>query len=151
MSWYYELATGDIFERTGFLKWETDREIDREKLVAAIPGGFPQHVFGPFATRDEAQAFKSTHPSVVDQAKAGVKAAENAVQQPVHDVTSAIAAVGNQLVKLGLRLVEAAVGIVLLAIAANAIIKQATGVDVAGAAVRAGKKTGKAAAAAAAV
>ena len=143
MSWYYNRTTGDVYQATGVMKWTTDREITLEKGAAAT-FGTPQTLFGPFATRADAEAAKQANPSLPDQAKA-------AIARPVTDVTSAIAGFGNQLVKVGLRLAEAAVGIVLLAIAANVILKQLTGVDVAGSAVRAGKQAGAAAAKAAVV
>lgn len=64
---------------------------------------------------------------------------------PITDVTGAITGAVNTVVKLVPRVLEAVVGIVLLAIAANAILKQTTGVDVAGTAKRAGKTAAKAA------
>ncbi len=57
-------------------------------------------------------------------------------QSLINDATSAWTAAINTIVKLVPRVLEAAVGIVLLAVAANAILKQTTGVDIAGAAVR---------------
>lgn len=140
MSWYYHQTYGEVVEETGWRKWLQDREIDQEKIAAAA--GVPQTWFGPFATQAQAQAFGSTHPSLTDQAKA-------AVQAPIQDLTGAVTAAVNTAVKLWVRVAEAAVGIVLLAIAANAIVKQTTGVDAAGAAARAGKTAGKGAAAAA--
>lgn len=142
MSWYYHQTYGEIVEYTGWQKFLQDREIDQEKLAAKV--GIPQSWFGPFATQAEAQAFKTGHPSAIDQAKA-------VAAQPIAGVEQAIANFGNTIVKLSTRLAEAAVGIVLLAIAANVILKQLTGVDVAGSAVRTTKKAGKAAATAAVV
>jgi hypothetical protein len=130
MSWYYNITTGNIVELTGTLKFFQDREIGLEEHAAQL--GAPQFNFGPFPTQADAQAFKTAHPSAVDQAK-------GAVQGVAGDVSGAVANFGNQLVKLSIRFAEAAVGVVLLAIALNVILKQATGVDVAGSAVKAGK------------
>ena len=75
-----------------------------------------------------------------------IEGATDAVTAPISDVTTGIAAAINTAVKLVPRVLEAALGIVLLAIAANVILKQATGVDVAGTAARAGTKVAKTAA-----
>ena len=142
MSWYYNRSLGDIFEATGPIKWTIDREIDLEKTLAKA--GRPQVFFGPFATQADAQTFKAANPSILDRAR---DVAGNL--NPVNDVTSAITSFTNTIVKLWIRVAEAAVGIVLLAIAANAILKQTTGIDPAGSAIGAGKKVGKATATAA--
>lgn len=117
MSWYYDQVNGQIAERTGFDKWLIDRDIWTMKHDP-IPG---QTIYGPFATQAEAEAFKASHPSGV----AGVLGIPSASQ-----VTSEVAAL---LVRIG----EIALGIVLLAIAANVILKQSTGVDVGAAGRRA--------------
>lgn len=139
MSWYYWANTGEIHEATGGMKWFLDREIDLEK--AAAGAGVPQKTYGPFATQDEAQAFASTHPSWLSQGKQVLGQAGQAL-----DVPGALTSLGNTLVKLVNRALEAVAGIVLLAIAANVILKQTTGVDVAGRAARAGKRAATAAA-----
>lgn len=127
MSWYYNSSTGEIAEFTGWQKWLEDREITLEKATST------QTHYGPFASQADAQAYKTAHPSVVDRAK---QAATGAVT----DVTSAITGATNTFVKLSIRVLEAAVGIVLLAVAFNAILKQTTGVDAIGAARKAGTK-----------
>lgn len=134
MSWYYNHTDGQVFQLTGALKWAQDREIALEEQAAKV--GVPQFNFGPFATQADAEKFKAAHPSVATQA-----------QGAITDVTGAITGFGNQLVKMLNRILEAITGIVLLAIAANIILKQTTGVDVAGHAIKAGKQTAKAAAA----
>jgi len=142
MSWYYNITTGRVVELTGALKFFQDREIALEEHAAQL--GAPQFNFGPFPTQADADAFKTAHPSAVDQAK-------GAVQSVTGDVSGAVANFGNQLVKLAIRFAEAAVGVVLLAIALNVVLKQATGVDVAGSAVKAGKNAAVAGAKVAAV
>lgn len=131
MSWYYNRQTliGDsIFEATGWQKWATDREVDLEKAAAAA--GVPQMLFGPFATRPDAETFRSAHP--------GPQAGAAAVGQGVTDVGSALNTFTKTLAQIYLRTAEIAVGIVLLAVALNAILKQTTGVNVAATAKRAG-------------
>jgi hypothetical protein len=142
MSWYYNRANGTVFEATGFQKQVTDAQIMLEKGQAAL--GVPELFYGPFATQADANAFAANNPTYQSEAA-------KAVQAPVTDVTSAIAAAANTAVRLSMRVLEGAVGIVLLAIAANAVIKRTTGVSPAGEAVKAGKTAGKAAATAAVV
>lgn len=137
MGWYYNKESGAVAQYTGWQEVAMKAEITAEKLVPAT-----EVFFGPFATQQEAQNFKNANPSVVDKAT-------QAIQAPVTDVTSAVAGAVNTLVKLSVRLAEAAVGIVLLAIAFNAILKQTTGVDAVGSARKAGKTAAKAASAAA--
>ncbi len=141
MSWYYYRNTGQIHEATGVLKWTTDREIDLEKAAADV--GVPQKVYGPFATQQQAETFKAGNPSWVDQAKQ----AAGDVGQAVNGIPNAVTNFGNTLVKLVNRMLEAFAGVVLLAIAANVILKQVSGVDVAAKGLSAGKKAAKAAAA----
>ncbi len=141
-SWYYSQPTGDVSQLCGWEKWSMDREIQLQQ--AAAKAGVPQNMFGPFATQAQAEQAKQQNPSWPDQAA-------KTVQGPVTDVTSAITAFANQVYKLTIRLAEAAVGIVLLAIAANVILKQTTGVDVARTTVRGVKKAGQTAGKVAAV
>lgn len=138
MSWYYSQVTGSVSELTGTDKWLMDREIQLEQASAKV--GVPEVLWGPFTTQQEAQTFAQAHPSV-----------QKAVTAPVTDVTSAITSFSNTLVKLFTRLAEAAVGVVLLAIAANVILKQTTGFDAAGTAIRTGKRAAGTAAKATAV
>jgi len=145
MSWYYRLDTGEVFEATGLLKWSTDREIGLEKLAGT------RIIYGPWGARAEADTFAAAHPSFLSHIQDQARNLQNQVQQAIPDIPGAITAATNTAVKLSIRFAEAAVGIVLLAIAANAILKQATGVDVAGTAVRTGKKAARVAATAAAV
>lgn len=75
MSWYFDDYNGQIFQRTGVQKWLEDREIQLEKSPLS-PGN--QHVFGPYATQAEAQAFKNAHPPhgplvTINSAGAGLK------------------------------------------------------------------------------
>jgi hypothetical protein len=132
MSWYYDRGSGNIVELTGQAKWMADTEISLEKLDPIVP----QVWFGPYNTQAEAETFKTANPSVVDQAKTAADTASKVIP----DVAGSLTQFGNTLVKLSIRFAEAAVGIVLLAIAANAILKQTTGVDVAKTTAKAGKK-----------
>jgi len=106
---------------------------------------------GIFHNRDDVTAYynanKAAHPqwkaptsNIIDQAGNTIDTAQAKAQQVVDSATSAWTAAINTAVKLVPRVLEAAVGIVLLAIAANAILKQTTGVDVAGAAVRGARR-----------
>src|SRR5262245_40037467 len=106
MSWWYNQTVGSVFEKSGAegaaLKaavWTQEHD--------PIPG---QWLYGPFGTQAEAEAVKAAHPPIT------------AV------VGGAIGSGIDQLGVLLLRLAEAALGIVLLAIAFQAILKQTTGV-----------------------
>ncbi len=108
---------------------------------------------GPFDTQQKAIDFynagKAANPgwqAPTDNFGQLLGNATSAVTKPITDVTSGIAAFTNTVVKLVPRILEAAVGIVLLAIAANVILKQTTGVDVVGTGVKVGKKAAMAAA-----
>jgi hypothetical protein len=128
MSWYYNKLAGEVFEATGWLKFTTDREIDLEKGAAAL--GVPQTYFGPFATKANAEAYKTANPAVIPTIEKGaqkIAAAPGDVQGFVSQLTNNITHNAEQLV---IRVLEAAVGIVLLAIALNVILKQATGKDI---------------------
>lgn len=118
MSWYYNQAGGQIFEATGATKWGVDQTIFVQKNDP-VPG---QIIYGPFTTQAQAQTAKDAHavPSL----------------NPITDAQTALSStVGSYFV----RGAEIVLGVVLIAIALNAILKQTTGVDVGGAAVRAGK------------
>jgi hypothetical protein len=132
VSWYYNRNLGTVVEFTGVTAWTLNGNIEFEKGLEK-QFGLPRIWYGPFNTRDEAVAAQTAHPSALDEAKA-------TAQKAIPDVAGAITQATNTAVKLGMRLAEAAVGIVLLAIAANAILKQTTGVDVAKTAAKAGKK-----------
>jgi hypothetical protein len=129
MSWYYSTATGRIFEATGLEKTALDLDI-----MVQNKSTLPHILFGPFASQTEAQAFAASHPAT---------GLAGAVTGPVNQLGTGLAglnpvdkvlgAVGPILVRIG----EVVAGIVLLAIAANVILKQTTGVNPAGAAKRA--------------
>ena len=140
MSWYYHQSNGDIVELTGWQAAAQNTEITLEAAAAKVSPS-PQYWYGPFGSQAEAQAFKTAHPSVVAQIQGTISGVESNVVSPAVNVA----------VKLTIRLAEAAVGIVLLAVAANAILKQTTGVDVARTARRAATKTAGTAAKAAVV
>lgn len=123
-------------------------------MTAILKTGNAWH--GLFHSTDEITRFyndnKAAHPgwkaptgNPIDQAGNAVDAAGQKVNQVVDSATSAWTAAINTIVKLVPRVLEAAVGVVLLGIAGNVLLKQLTGVDVAGAAVRTAKQASKAA------
>jgi hypothetical protein len=141
--WYYNSHTGaveELPEAIGFVE---------------LHSGLGWH--GPFDTKQAALDFYNTNKAANPgwAAPTGIGGnlanAGAAVVAPITDVTGAITGATNTIVKLVPRVLEAAAGIVLLAIAANVILKQVTGVDVAGSAVRATRRSATTAAKAAAV
>jgi hypothetical protein len=140
LKWYYNSRLGSVVELDMGTGW------------VYLHSGTGWH--GPFDTHQAAIDYYTANQAANPGWKAptglggNISNAVGAINNPVSDVTGAIAAATNTIVKLAMRVLEAAVGIVLLAIAANVILKQTTGVDVAGTAKRAGKKAAVAAAAA---
>jgi hypothetical protein len=109
---------------------------------------------GPFGSKQEAldyytrnaphnPGWKAPTGIAGNLGNAGAAVAEPA-REAINSATSAWTAAINTAVKLVPRILEATVGIVLLAVAANAILKSATGVDVAGTAARGVKRAGRA-------
>lgn len=134
MSWYYDAQNDKVFEATGAQSNLLDGEIKLEETGAAV--GVPQLFFGPFATQQEAQQTQAQHKTLLDQVKAN---------NPLNAASDAVKGIVDTAVKLVTRILEAAAGIVLLAIAANAILHQTTGVDVAGGVKKVTKTAAKAA------
>lgn len=138
LEWIYNSRTGEVIE------------VPIAVAEVELHSGLGWH--GPFDSQQAANAYYSANAAANPGWKAptgfgGVlNNAAGAVTAPITDVTSAITGAVNTVVKLVPRILEAAAGIVLLAIAANVILKQLTGVDVAGTAVRTGKKAATAAA-----
>jgi hypothetical protein len=145
LDWYYNSHTGAV------------QILPKPQGEALLHLGIGWH--GPFDTKDEALAYyeRNAPNNPGWKAPTGWKGnisnaldtagdAASAVTEPISDFTTGIAAAINTAIKLVPRVLEATLGIVLLAIAANVILKQATGVDVAGSAARAGTKVAKTAA-----
>ena len=144
MSWSYNSDSGSINETND--------------IVAApeLHLGLGWH--GPFPTKQAAldyyQQNKAANPGWKAPTGLGgtiTNTLPDAVTKPITDVTGAVTGAANTVVKLVPRVLEAAAGIVLLAIALNAVLKQTTGVDVAGTAARGAKKAAGTAAKAAVV
>lgn len=128
MSWYYTSATGNVFQATGASKFTIDRSIFVQKHDL-VPG---QLVYGPFGTEAQAQAAAGVHPPI------SLSSTVSALN-PVAGVTADIAG-------YFVRAAEIILGVVLIAIALNAILKETTGVNVAGKIAHAGVKAGEVAA-----
>lgn len=139
LKWYYNSTLGSVVE------------LDMGTGYVYLHSGTGWH--GPFDTHQAAIDYYTANQAANPGWKAptglggNIGNAVGAATAPITDVSSAIAAAINTAVKLVPRVLEAAAGIVLLAIAANVILKQTTGIDAVGAA----KKAGKTAAAAAVV
>lgn len=138
--WYYNSHTGAVEQLPEAVGW------------GELHSGLGWH--GPFDTKQAALDFYAQGAA----ANPGWKAPTGVVGNIANGagvvtgpITGAAGAVTDTVVKLTVRTIEAAVGIVLLAIAANVILKQLTGVDVARTTVRAARRTGATAAKAAAV
>jgi hypothetical protein len=126
-SWYYNRVTGQVFSASGAEKYALDKSIMLEKLP-----GVSKYLWGPYATQAEAQAAAAQYPATAPTALA-------AVPTPGDVADKVLGTVGPVLVRVG----EVVAGVVLLAIAANVILKQTTGVDVAGGAARAARTVGR--------
>lgn len=129
MSWYYNSVNGAIVELTGVAAAAMNAEIAVMKHDP-IPG---QIVWGPYSTREGALAAKAAHPASI-------------APEPVH-IPNPLSTIGADVQAMFVRALEAIAGIVLLAIAANIILKELTGIDAAGTARRVGTKAAIAAAA----
>lgn len=135
MSWYYSRATGRVFEATGLEKVALDTDI----MVQNHGGLLVRVIYGPYSTQAEAQAAAAQYPtlgSTVTQAAGQVGGTLN----PLNTADAVFAKLAPFLVRVG----EVVAGIVLLAIAANVILKQTTGVDVAGGTARAARRAASA-------
>lgn len=112
-SWYYFSLNGKVGTATGLGKLAIDQQI----LLQAVDP-FPGKIYGPYSTQAAAEAAKAAHPSVTSQLPT-----PGNVEATIETYFGRVA--------------EAILGVVLLAVAANALIKGVTGISPAGVAGKA--------------
>lgn len=113
MSWYYDVNKGEVYSAEGLAAAHLNGIILVQEHDL-VPG---QMYYGPYSTQTQANAAKVAHP--------------RPDYNPVDAVAKPLATATSEVANYFVRGAEIILGIVLVAIALNAILKQQTGVDVA--------------------